>query len=174
MPVSPSTIALVVVPLIAWRIYVRIKRLVGRQCLSRVRPWITVVVFPAIVLLLATVSLAHPVNLLVLAAGLAAGAMLAVYGLRHTCFEVTPQGHFYTPNAHIGIALSLLFIGRILYRLWEIYGLPMNPTSSQDFARSPLTLGIFGLLAGYYIAYAIGLIGWRRTTREIKPDAAVA
>ena len=34
--------------------------------------------------------------------------------------------------------------------------------SSEDFARSPLTLAIFGTLAGYYVAYAIGLIRWAR------------
>jgi hypothetical protein len=32
---------------------------------------------------------------------------------------------------------------------------------TDDFARSPLTLCVFGLLAGYYIAYAIGLVRWR-------------
>jgi hypothetical protein len=30
-----------------------------------------------------------------------------------------------------------------------------------DFARSLLTLAVFGLLAGYYIRYAIGLVRWR-------------
>jgi hypothetical protein len=45
-------------------------------------------------------------------------------------------------------------------------------------ARSPLTLAVFGLVAGYYISYAIGLARWRfrvlRAKREreaAKPDA---
>jgi hypothetical protein len=160
-----STIAVVVLlPLIAWRMYSRIRRMVGRQKLSKVRPWITVVVFPLLVLLLATAAITHPERLAVLAAGLVVGVALAIYGLRKTAFEVTPQGLFYTPNAHLGIALSLLFAARIAYRLVEIYMLdPGMPRDAQDFARSPLTLGVFGLLAGYYIAYAIGLIRWRRT-----------
>jgi hypothetical protein len=82
--------------------------------------------------------------------------------LRKTAFEATPQGLFYTPNAHIGIALSLLFVARVAYRLIEIYMMdPTTPRDMNDFARSPLTLAVFGLLAGYYIAYAAGLIRWR-------------
>ena len=163
-----STIAIaILVPLILWRMYSRIRRMVGRQKLSKVRPWLTVVIFPLLVLFLAATALMHPERLATLAAGLAVGAGLAVYGLRKTVFEVTPQGMFYTPNAHLGIALSLLFVARIAYRLIEIYMLdPGMPRDPQDFARSPLTLAVFGLLAGYYIAYAIGLIRWR--LREAK------
>src|SRR5262245_56742659 len=88
--------------LLAWRAYARFRRMVGRQRLSRVRPWITLTVFPLLVILLAVSAHTHPERLLVLAIGLAAGALLAVYGLRKTQFEPTPQGFFYTPNAHIG------------------------------------------------------------------------
>jgi hypothetical protein len=168
---SPATLALLIaVPLILWRVYARIRRKVGRQKLSKVRPWLTVVFFPLIVALLALATLSHPERLAWLVAGLAGGAMLGVHGLRKTRFEPTPQGLFYTPNAHLGIALSLLLVGRIAYRFVEIY--VMNPGAvhtSRDFARSPLTLAVFGLLAGYYIAYAIGLIRWRRSALAATP-----
>ena len=160
---SYSTIALVILlPLVAWRIYARVRRMVGRQRLSRVRPWITLIFFPALVLLLAYTARGDVQSLGTLAAGLTIGSLLALHGLRRTRFERTPQGLFYTPNAPLGIALSLLFIGRILYRLIEIYSLgPMTSRAASDFARSPLTLAVVGLLAGYYIAYAIGLVRWR-------------
>ena len=165
---NPSTVTiLVLIPLIAWRMYSRIRRLVGRQRLSKVRPWITLTFFPLIVALLALASLAHPTNLAIFAATLAAGGALAVFGLRKTRFEVTPEGYFYTPNAHLGIALSLLFAARIVYRLVEIFVLhPGVPSNMQDFGRSPLTLAVFGLLAGYYIGYAAGLLRWRHASRE--------
>jgi hypothetical protein len=161
---NPTTLTLVVLlPLIAWRMYSRIRRLVGRQRLSRVRPWITLVVFPLVVAALALASVRHPVGLAVLAAGLAAGGALSVHGLRRTKFEVAPDGYFYTPDAHLGVALSLLFVARIAYRLLEMYLLnPAVPRDLQEFGRSPLTLAVFGLLAGYYIGYAIGLVRWRR------------
>jgi hypothetical protein len=153
-----------IVALVIWRVYARVRRMVGRQKLSRVRPWLTVVIFPLLLALLSLGSLAHPLNLAVLAAGAALGGALGIYGLRLTTFEVTPLGRFYTPNAHLGIALSLLFVGRIVYRLTQFYFVvdPAAP-SPTDFARSPLTLAIFGMLAGYYVAYAIGLIRWSRS-----------
>ena len=165
-----STIAmLVLVPLLAWRVYARVRRMVGRQRMSLIRACITLVVFPAVVFLLGLVAISHPERLGWLAAGLVGGSLLAVYGLRKTVFEPTPEGLFYTPNAHLGIALSLLFVMRIAYRLVEIYMIdPGMPRGTQDFARSPLTLSVIGLLAGYYIAYAIGLIRWRQRVLRAK------
>jgi hypothetical protein len=56
-------------------------------------------------------------------------------------------------------------------------GLP-GPTaggpSAQDFARSPLTLGVFGLLAGYYVGYAIGLTRWRMQVMRRKREREAA
>lgn len=165
MPIAahpPSLLmSLGIASLVVWRLYVRIRRLIGRQKLSRVRPWATLVFFPLLLALLALGSLAHPVNLAALFAGTTLGVGLGVYGLRLTTFEVTPQGRFYTPNAHLGLALSLLFVGRIVYRLAQMWlVLDAEAVSPGDFARSPLTLAIFGTLAGYYVAYAFGLIRW--------------
>jgi hypothetical protein len=169
---TPSTIALLVLlPLLAWRVYSRFRRMIGRQRLSRVRPWITLTLFPALVALLAYAAQSHLERLWWLAGGLTVGALLAVYGLRLTRFEPTPQGLFYTPNVHLGIALSLLFVGRIVYRLAEVYAIDTAaPPSNADFVRSPVTLALFGLLAGYYIAYAFGLVRWRNRVLRAKRE----
>ena len=149
--------------LVGWRLYSRVKRMVGRQRLSRIRPWVTLAVFPLLVLFLLLGSLSHPSVALALVAGVGAGIALGVYGLRLTKFEQTPQGLFYTPSTHLGIALSLLFIARIVYRAVQMYLVrDALQEGTTAFARSPLTLLIFGTLAGYYVAYAIGLIHWRR------------
>ncbi len=164
MQASPATTVtlLVLLPLIAWRVYSRFRRMVGRQRLSRIRPWITLAVFPILIALLGFAAHAHLERLWWLAGGLGLGAWLGVFGLGKTNFEPTPEGLFYTPNAHLGIALSLLFVARIVYRLVEVYAIdPAMPHGIGDFARSPLTLSAFGLLAGYYISYAIGLVRWR-------------
>jgi len=163
VPVNPSAFVVVgIAILIAWRMYSRIRRLVGRQRLSRVRPWVSVTLFPALVLLLGVAALARPEAIAALVAGLVAGAALGTWGLKLTKFERTPEGPFYTPNMHLGIALSLLLAGRILYRLGQVYLGFSTGDTSMDFARSPITLAIFGTLAGYYIRYAIGLIAWSR------------
>ncbi|HVZ45439.1 MAG TPA: hypothetical protein VHA82_16630 [Ramlibacter sp.] len=149
--------------LVAWRVYSRFRRMVGRQRLSKYRPAITLVIFPVLVALVALASLAHPLNLLWFAAALGCGVALGFFGLAHTRFEAVPgQGLFYTPNAHLGIALSLVFVARIAYRLIEVFYIaPQAQYSATEFARSPLTLSAFGLLAGYYISYAVGLLRWR-------------
>jgi hypothetical protein len=176
MTVTPATVAIAIaVPLVAWRIYSRFRRMVGRQRLSKVRPWITLTLFPLLVLLLASASLAHPVVLAWLAAGLAVGAALARYGLRSTRFEaISGEGFFYTPNAPLGIALTVLFIGRILYRVVEMRAIAPGAGAPPDFARSPVTLAVFGLLAGYYIAYAIGLVRWRAGVMRAKRERETA
>lgn len=168
-PVSVVTY-LVVGALIAWRIHARFRRMVGRQRLSKYRPRITLTIFPALAILVALPSLSHPERLLWLAGGLACGAALGRFGLRHTRFEaIRGQGLFYTPNAHLGIALSLLFVARIGYRLYEVYVVdPTAGRSASEFVQSPLTLSVFGVLAGYYIAYAIGLARWRARVLEAK------
>ena len=149
--------------LVGWRLYSRVRRMVGRQRLSNVRPWLTVCLFPLLIVLLLLGTLAHPPAALGLVAGLGIGVALGVHGLRLTKFEQTPLGFFYTPNAHLGIALSLLFIGRLLYRATQMYlGSAAVQNGTMALGRSPLTLVIFGTLAGYYVTYAAGLLRWRR------------
>jgi hypothetical protein len=164
----PSTLLLPagIAVLIGWRMYARIRRMVGRQRLSNVRPWLTIVLFPLLFALLLLGSLVHPTGALALAAGAAAGAALGRWGLHLTKFEATPLGLFYTPNAHLGIALSLLLIVRIGYRFVKVYALSGAwGEPSAVLVRSPLTLLIFGTLAGYYVSYAIGLLRWRRSVK---------
>jgi len=173
-PSSSTITLLVLVPLISWRVYARFRRMVGRQRLSRIRPWITLVIFPVLIGLLGFAARDHLDRLCWLAGGLGLGVWLGVFGLSKTRFEPTPQGLFYTPNAHLGIALSLLFVARIVYRLVEVYVIaPGMPNGVGDFARSPLTLAVLGLLAGYYISYAVGLVRWRFRVLRAKREREV-
>jgi len=163
---SSSVVLLLFILLILWRVYARMRRLVGRQRSRLPRHVMTLIAFPLFSVLLGLGALRSSLGLPCLAAGLAGGVALAIWGLRLTRFEATPQGYFYTPNAHIGIALSLLFVGRLIYRMVPMYGLSAGDMqfAAQTFTRSPLTLLVFGTLAGYYTAYAIGVLRWRART----------
>jgi len=167
-PVQFNLISLAIVALLVWRVYKRVRRLVGRQRLHPVRPWFTVVLFPLLFIVLATGAFASPfgrITLLALAGGAIAGVGLGIYGLKLTRFEVTPEGLFYTPSAHLGVGLSLLFVARIGYRMLQVTlaGGQFNP-GDPSFAHSPLTTVVFGLLAGYYVTYATGLLRWKHAS----------
>jgi hypothetical protein len=167
-PFNPSLVVPIGIgALVLWRFYSRVRRMVGRQRLSHVRPWITVCVFPVLTVLLVIASIAQPMSPPALAAGIVVGVCLGVYGLRKTRFETTPQGLFYTPNAHLGVALCLVLLGRIMYRLIQVYWASGSPAGPQiNYATTPLTLVIFGTLAGYYVTYAVGLLRWQRTASK--------
>jgi cytochrome b561 len=127
------------------------------------------VMFPLLAAMLALAAARSPLALGMLAGGLAVGAGLALWALRLTRFERTADGLFYTPSAHIGIALSLLLAARIAWRLFELRT-GAAAAGGTDFVRSPLTLAVFGTLAGYYAAYAVGLIRWRRSAARLEVE----
>jgi hypothetical protein len=164
MPASIGTHLFVValaVALIAWRLHARIRRMIGRQRLSTARPWFTIALLPLILVLLLAAGTLHPVAGVATAAGSTIGIGLGALGTRLTRFEATSAGLFYTPNAHLGIALSLLLVLRIAYRLaTQVMGRGMAPAAMRP-GDSPLTMAILGMLVGYYVAYAIGLLRWR-------------
>lgn len=160
-----------IVALIAWRMYSRIRRTIGRQRLSPVRPWLTVVIFPLLIVLLALATRSLPLAEGSLVCGVAVGIGLGVLGLRLTRFEESPEGLYYTPSAHLGVVLSTLLVCRIVYR-FIARGLPgaaVGPPAPSANALTPLTLVLVGTLAGYYCVYAIGLLRWAARSRSATP-----
>ena len=160
-PGTPQALVTVaIVALIAWRLYSRIRRNIGRQRLPPVRPWITLAVFPLVLVLLVLTAHLPALGSAGLAGGVLVGIALGVFGLRLTRFEATAQGVFYTPNAHLGILLSTLVVSRVVYRL-IVGGLPDTAAApAAPPTLTPLTLLLVGTLAGYYCTYAIGLLRW--------------
>lgn len=168
---SQALLTVAIVALIAWRLYSRIRRSIGRQRLSRVRPWITLTVFPLLIVLLALGLHGQVLGGACLAGGAVVGIGLGVYGLQLTRFEVSGEGLYYTPSAHLGIALSTLVVCRIVYRYF-VSGFPAPGAPSPPPALTPLTLLLIGTLAGYYCAYAIGLLRWAARVAQTGQTAA--
>ncbi len=155
-----------IVALIVWRMYSRIRRVIGRQQLSVKRVWIRIVVFPLVIALLALSPSMHLEALGYLACGVAVGVALGVLGLRLTKYEVTGEGLFYIPSAHLGVALSTLLIARIAYR-FAVNGFPGAAAAGPPpgSGLTPITMLLVGTLAGYYWTYAVGLLRWSRRSR---------
>jgi len=102
--------------------------------------------------------LLNPMILAGFGGGLVPGIALGFLGLKLTQFETTPDGrHFFKPDTRIGVALSLLLTGRMIYRFVIIKDVAMAP-NHPPAGQSPLTYLIAGLTIGYYIVYSIGLI----------------
>lgn len=156
-----------IIPLVAWRIYVRVKRNIGPQPLHRGRMIARMIIFGVLTLLIGIGTITHPPTLAGLAGGLFLGVPLALLGLHLTQFEDTPKGKVYTPNTAIGIGLTLLFVGRIVYRVIVLSEAQSerDPSLPQLF-QSPLTLLVFGVTAGYYIAYYAGVLRRGRDGRK--------
>lgn len=163
---SHQLVPALVVPFIAWRVYMRARRSIGRQPFKPARLQVSVAVFSTVVLVFGYLGLPHPLMLVALAGGFAVSVGLAWWGLHLTKFEDTPQGKFYTPNTALGLGVSALFVGRIVYRMITLSNVSEAALAPQPF-QSPLTFFLFGLSAGYYIVYYVGVL--IRSHRPLAP-----
>jgi hypothetical protein len=157
-PTSARVVPALATLYVAWRVYVRFRRNIGRQALRSSRMISGIIFFGAVSLLIALGTFSYQPALLSFGGGLLCGLPLAFAGLRLTKFETTAEGHFYTPNTHIGLALTLLLAGRVIYRLVLLFDSSAGNGTPAALLQSPLTLGIIGLTAGYYVAYNAGVL----------------
>jgi hypothetical protein len=161
--------------LVVWGIYRRMRRTFGRQKIDVRRIPVRIGIL-AIVGALAAFGIVHDVRTLEgLIAGIACGAALAHVGLRHTKFEVTSEGSFYTPHTYIGLVVAALFLGRLLYRFFLLYGThgaaQPNQNPAVAYQNSPLTAGIFAVLISYYVLFYVGvLVKSRAPALPVEPD----
>lgn len=152
-----------IVALIVFGLYRRMRRSFGRQRVKDGLMWLRVGILTLVAALVA-VQIVRDVDLVgILLAGIACGAVLGYFGLRHTKFEVTAEGRFYTPHTYIGLAVTALFVGRLAYRFLGTYnGMAPPAAASHDLAaiyrHSPFTLAVIGALVGYYVLYYVGVL----------------
>jgi hypothetical protein len=145
--------------LMAWSIYRRVRRNIGRQPLRPNRSIVRLVILSIFSLgVIAVGILLNPLILAGFGGGLLPGILLGFLGLKLTRFETTEEGHFYIPDTRIGVALSALLAGRVIYRMIVLQGTMQAPGHHPPPGQSPLTYLIIGLTFGYYIVYSIGLI----------------
>jgi hypothetical protein len=161
-----------VVALMLFVAYRRVRRAIGRQRLQPLRMKVRL----GILTLASVAFIVVPRGDLLVFAAAAAGAVLgialAVYALRHTQFEITADGTFYTGHPYIGLGIALLFIGRLVYRFIHMSttsGMAGGASPFSGMVGNPVTTGVFFVVAGYYIAYYTGLL---RHDGGARPDDA--
>jgi hypothetical protein len=164
---NQTVIWIVMGGVMAWSIYRRVRRSIGKQKLKPKRTIARLVIFCVVSFLILLSGFQAPRVLLGFGGGLLAGALLGFLGLRLTQFETTEEGHFYKPDTRIGVGLSLLLTGRVIYRMVVLNNVALAPNHPPPM-QSPLTYLIIGLTFGYYIVYYIGLFVH---THDKKPAA---
>lgn len=157
------------IAVVCFAIYRRVRRNIGRQPYQPNRMRVRMAIFGVVGAIALLFSFRNIDVVGAMVAGLVGGAALGIFGVRHTKFETTPQGQFYTPHTYIGLFVTLLLLGRIAYRF--IFVLPTMQAAAQvnanpyaSFQKSPLTMAIFGIVIGYYIAYYAAVI--RQMSKE--------
>src|SRR4051812_23955726 len=82
--------------LVLFIVYRRVRRNIGRQPARATRLWIRIGIFAVIGAAILMQANASPNTWIGAGVGAAMGAIIAIYALRHTAFETTPTGNFYT------------------------------------------------------------------------------
>src|SRR5882762_1240705 len=150
-------------------IYRRFRRSFGRQPIRPVRMWIRIAVLILLCCSLLPAALKSRQFLLAELAGAIAGMALGFWGARHTRYATYEGRLHYVPHTYTGVAVSLLFIGRLVYRLVEWYAengaLGGASDAAQGIApapivRSPLTVGLIFVVVGYYVCY-YAMVLWK-------------
>ena len=150
--------------LVIFIIYRRFRRNFGQQPLRPARMVARIIILLIIGCLLMATAVHSAAFVSALLGGVAAGVALALWGAERTRFvRIAGQLH-YVPHTYTGVLVSSLFLGRLVYRLILVYGTthaaqaPGVSSGTQAFApasmvQSPLTLGLFFVLVGYYVCY---------------------
>jgi hypothetical protein len=153
---------LVAVPLVGFMLYRRLRRTFGRQPVTPKRMALRMVLLSVVGILLLVRSSVTTTSLGAAAVGLVLGVALARVGFMHTKVEAAVESKFYTPNKWIGLEVTALFLGRLAGRFVTVSEratqVASGVSSYAGLQQSPLTLGLFFLLARYYVTYYSGVL----------------
>ncbi|WP_342115219.1 hypothetical protein [Pseudoduganella sp. OTU4001] len=164
-----TLVLLILVPVMVWRVYSRLKMVFRRQESVAWRHWVAAAGLPLMLLAAAQSMLGNMPSLSMMAGAVMAGAWLAFFALKKTRFENTGTKLFFTPPSRTAILVCMLFVARALQIGVEFY---VNRQSehpriinSTEVMQHPMTVVPFGLMLGYLAAYSIGLLRWRMSQK---------
>jgi membrane protein CcdC involved in cytochrome C biogenesis len=167
--------------LFIFSMYRRVKRTIGFQKLAKRRMIIRIVLFAIICVLFLITGYTNPTIYIFDVLGILLGGVIAYFAIRSTSFEWRKNAWYYRPNPWIGAILIVLFIGRIVYRLYQDYALIGNAAAKgagsqlaqqnqlATYSHDPSTTIILFVLISYYLVYYTFVIG---RERHLEADAA--
>lgn len=172
------TIAIILLVL-AFVAYRRLRRLVGWQQLSTRSLWWRMIILALVVLAIfasAAVTSAAGSSVLMIGVdvlGLAVGIVLAWMAMQSTSFEQRAGKLWYRSNGIIGTAVLLLFLARLAFRFYIFYqivgqGAVHNSAAMFSYYSGDVWLNLpFMIFAGYYVAYSWLLVRRVRTSGSL-------
>jgi hypothetical protein len=180
---------LLLAAVVVWSVYLRLRRSFGKQRLRPVQLGFRIGLFLLIGCLLLPSVMRQTAYLESLAIGLIVGIALAFWGASRTRY-LREQGQlFFVPHTYTGLAVSLLFLGRLVYRFVQVYAAsgaaapgagppgagPPNPGfAAASIVNSPLTVALLYILVGYYVYYYSAVL-WKSkhlTAEELAVEPA--
>jgi hypothetical protein len=179
MPADYSRIWPVIIAMLAvLMIYRRFRRNFGRQPVRPLRMSLRMGLLIVVGVSLVPLVTRGGQFLLAQMLGAAAGVALALWGAQRTRYVKQDEQLFYVPHTYAGIAVSLLVLGRIVYRIAQVYAMGSVSGAGSSAAsasgmrplsmvQSPLTAGLFFVLIGYYVCY-YGQVLWK--SKHLKPE----
>ncbi len=160
--------------LILFAIYRRSRRLFGVQRLRRSQMTFRIALFGVVTVLILSSVPRTGAFLLAGTVGAALGIALGIYAAMRTRFEFQDNQLYYIPHTYTGLIVFGLFIGRLVYRIGEMYqngdlsdaARGGHMAGADSVVRSPLTLGLIALYIGYSI-YFNSRVLWK--SRHLNP-----
>jgi len=169
--------------LLVFAIYRRLRRSFGRQLLRPGRMTVRIVLLGVAGCTLLPMALRSSQYLWAELAGAALGVGLGVWSAERTRFLMHDGRLYYVPHTYTGIVVSLLFLGRLAFRAVQVYtgsqtsqlvnspaataAQPAQAFAPASMVSSPLTIGIFFVLVGYYVWYYAWVL-WK--SKHVQPE----
>ncbi len=160
-------------------LYRRARRHIGAQEVMPKRMKLRLLVLTLVGALFVSSGLHVPSLLEADGAGLVAGALLAVAGLKMTRFEWRDEKLYYVPNLYVGLAVIAIILGRVAYKMDLLYSASHGLSDPQALQaaqqnqaalHSPVTLAVLMTLIGYYLVYYGGVL--LKSRAHAQPDVA--
>jgi hypothetical protein len=139
---------------ILYRIYLRVRRTLGWQQFKPGRTKAFTVIFCIVGLIFLIEGAYRTVSLISDVTGILIGVALAYFGAATTRFERREGSWNYRPNTWIGSIVTVLFLGRLALRIYDMLTMP-NASGLQGLQTMTggWTAGLLLIMFAYYIVY---------------------